>query len=111
VLDAKGSRAVVVDQQARGDRRAKKAGLQRRPPPNRGPYVASVTDLMTGNANAYTPGGPLELRGSRLKFDAARPNRSQRSSPMTRCWGRPDRIQEMVDSPYGASHLARMNVE
>ncbi len=57
--------------QARVDRRAKKAGLQRRPQPNRGPYVAAVTDLMTGATDAYTPGGLLELRGSRLKFDAA----------------------------------------
>jgi hypothetical protein len=55
--------------QARVDRRAKKAGLERRPPPNRGPYVAAVTDLMSGNADAYTPGGLLELRGARLKFD------------------------------------------
>ncbi len=54
----------------RVDRRAKKAGLGRRPPPNRGPYVAAVIDLMTGTADAYTPGGLLELRGSRLKFDA-----------------------------------------
>lgn len=56
--------------QARVDRRAKKAGLQRRPQPNRGPYVASVKDLMSGTADVYTPGGLLELRGSRLKFDA-----------------------------------------
>ncbi len=55
--------------QARVDRRAKKAGLGRRPRPNRGPYVATVTDLMSGSADVYTPGGLLELRGSRLKFD------------------------------------------
>ncbi len=55
--------------QARVDRPAKRAGLERRQPPNRGPYVAAVTDLMTGSADAYTPGGLLELRGSRLKFD------------------------------------------
>ena len=52
------------------DRQAKKAGLQRCPRPNRGPCVAAVTDLMTGTADVYTPGGLLELRGSRLKFDA-----------------------------------------
>ena len=57
--------------QARVDRAAKKAGLGRRPRPNRGPYVAAVTDLMTGTADAYTPGGLLELRGSRLKLDEA----------------------------------------
>ncbi len=55
--------------QARVDHRAKKAGLERRPQPNRGPYVASVRDLMSGTTDAYTPGGLLELRGSRLKFD------------------------------------------
>ena len=26
---------------------------------------------MTGAADAYTPGGPLELRGARLKFDVS----------------------------------------
>ncbi len=57
--------------QARDDQRAKKAGLERRPRPNRGPNVVQVTDLMTGAADAYTPGGLLELRGARLKFDAA----------------------------------------
>ena len=57
--------------QRRVDQRAKKAGLRRRPPPNRGPYVAAVTDMMTGNADTYTPGGLLELRGARLKFDAS----------------------------------------
>ncbi len=56
--------------QRRVDGRAKKAGLRRRPRPNRGPYIAAVTDLMSDNADAYTPGGLLELRGSRLKFDA-----------------------------------------
>lgn len=56
--------------QARVDRAAKRAGLERRPPPKRGPHVASVTELMSGAANAYTPGGLLELCGSRLKFDA-----------------------------------------
>jgi len=60
--------------QRRVDRQAKKAGLARRPRPNRGPYVAAVTDLMTGTADAYTPGGLLELRGSRLKFDVAQPD-------------------------------------
>lgn len=55
--------------QRRVDRQAKKAGLRRRPRPNRGPYVAVITDLMTGTAAAHTPGGLLELRGSRLKFD------------------------------------------
>ena len=57
--------------QARVDRRAKKAGLGRRPRPNSGPYVATVSDLMTGTADVYTPGGLLELRGTRLKFDAS----------------------------------------
>ena len=27
--------------------------------------------MMTGDANTYTPGGLLELRGSRLKFNEA----------------------------------------
>jgi len=55
----------------RVDQVAKKAGLDRRPRPNRGPYVAAVTDLMTHTRDTYTPGGLLELLGSRLKFDAA----------------------------------------
>ena len=57
---------------ARVDQRAKQAGLERRPRPSRGPFVASVVDLMSGSADTYTPSGLLELRGSRLKFDTAR---------------------------------------
>jgi hypothetical protein len=57
--------------QRRVDGRAKKAGLQRRPRPNRGPYVAAVTDLMTQTSDVYTPGGLMEISGSRLKFDGA----------------------------------------
>ncbi len=56
--------------QGRVDRAGKRAGLRRRPPPNHGPYVASVVDMMTGAPDSYSPGGLLELRGSRLKFDA-----------------------------------------
>lgn len=37
---------------ARVDRRAKKAGFERRPRPNRGRWVASVIDLMSGNPYA-----------------------------------------------------------
>lgn len=56
------------------DPAAKKTGLGRRPAPNRGPNVVQVTDLMTRTRDAYTLGGLLGLRGSRLKFDQAQPD-------------------------------------
>ena len=60
--------------QLRVDRAAKRASLERRPQPNRGPNIVQVTDLMTRTRDAYTAGGLLELRGARLKFDAAQPD-------------------------------------
>ena len=57
--------------QRRVDQRGKKAGLDRRPRPNHGPNVVQVIDLMTHTRDVYTPGGLLELRGSRLKFDGS----------------------------------------
>ncbi len=60
--------------QRRVDQAAKKAGLDRRPQPNRNPNVVQVTDGMTHTRDAYTPGGLLELLGWRLKFDASQPD-------------------------------------
>ncbi len=51
---------------------ARNAGLQRRPPPHRGPNLVQVVDLMTGRRDGYSPGGLLELTGARLKLDPAR---------------------------------------
>ena len=51
------------------DQAAKKTGLERRPRPNWGLNVVEVTDLMTHRRDAYTPGGLLEFRGARLKFN------------------------------------------
>jgi hypothetical protein len=56
-------------------------GLERRQPPNRGPNVVQATDLMTHTRDAYTRGGLLELRGARLKFDAAQPDEGVFLSP------------------------------
>ena len=72
------------------DQQAKKAGLERRPRPNRGPNVVQVTDLMTHTPDVYSPGGVLELYGSRLKFDRSQPDegvffRSESGGAEVRC--------------------------